>query len=119
LPHKSSIPGVGLSATSTPERTGKKSLLFALSLMVADSLHILSLLPAGSTAVVQEINLPSLVRTRLMELGLLVGTTIELVRLAPAGDPLEIKLRGYHLALPKHEADQIRVSLASPSAKCV
>jgi Fe2+ transport system protein FeoA len=39
----------------------------------------------------------------------LVGTRIELVRFAPMGDPVEIKVRGYNLTLRKHEADQIFV----------
>ena len=45
-----------------------------------------------------------------MEMGLLVGTAIELVRFAPLGDPLEIKVRGYHLTLRRHEAEQIWVT---------
>ena len=48
-------------------------------------------------------------RGRILEMGLLVGTSIELVRFAPLGDPVEIKVRGYHLTLRKHEADQIWV----------
>ena len=44
-----------------------------------------------------------------MEMGLLVGTPVELVRFAPLGDPVEIKVRGYHLTLRKHEAEQILV----------
>ena len=40
---------------------------------------------------------------------LLVGTPVELVRYAPLGDPVEIKVRGYHLTLRKHEAQQIWV----------
>ena len=47
-----------------------------------------------------------------MEMGLLVGTPIELVRFAPLGDPVEIKLRGYNLTLRKHEAEQIWVRSA-------
>jgi len=44
-----------------------------------------------------------------MEMGLLVGTAVELVRFAPMGDPVEIKVRGYNLTLRKHEAEQIWV----------
>ena len=40
---------------------------------------------------------------------LLVGTSVELVRFAPLGDPVEIKVRGYHLTLRRHEAEQILV----------
>jgi len=63
----------------------------------------------GTKATVTEINLPPDSRPRLMEMGLLVGTPIELVRFAPLGDPVEIKVRGYNLTLRKHEADKIFV----------
>jgi len=46
---------------------------------------------------------------RLMELGLLPGTDIELVRFAPLGDPIDIKVRGYHLSIRKTEAALIRI----------
>jgi Fe2+ transport system protein FeoA len=48
-------------------------------------------------------------KPRLMEMGLLVGTPVELVRFAPLGDPVEIKVRGYHLSLRRHEAEQILI----------
>lgn len=63
----------------------------------------------GASATVAEIKLPPANRPRLMEMGLLVGTRIELVRFAPLGDPIEIKVRGYNLTLRKHEAEQIFV----------
>jgi ferrous iron transport protein A len=68
----------------------------------------------GTTATVTEINLPPGSRPRLMEMGLLVGTKVELVRFAPMGDPVEIKVRGYNLTLRKHEAEQILVSASKP-----
>jgi ferrous iron transport protein A len=69
----------------------------------------LTSVPLGTSATVTEINLPAENRPRLMEMGLLVGTSVELVRFAPLGDPVEIKVRGYNLTLRKHEADQIFV----------
>ncbi len=47
---------------------------------------------------------------RLKELGLVKGTKIVLERFAPLGDPLEINVRGYHLAIRKRDASQIVVS---------
>jgi Fe2+ transport system protein FeoA len=47
---------------------------------------------------------------RLREMGLLPGTIIQLVRWAPLGDPLEIKVRGYHLSLRREQADHIEVT---------
>lgn len=63
----------------------------------------------GSTATVAEIRVAPEQRARLLEMGLLVGTPVELIRFAPLGDPVEIKVRGYHLSLRKVEADQIWV----------
>ncbi len=73
------------------------------------TLQPLTLVGVGRTATVAEIKLPPESRPRLMEMGLLVGTRVELVRFAPMGDPVEIKVRGYNLTLRKHEADQIFV----------
>jgi Fe2+ transport system protein FeoA len=47
---------------------------------------------------------------RLLEMGILEGTAIEVVRLAPLGDPIEIELRGYHLSIRKSEAEQIEIA---------
>jgi len=73
------------------------------------ALQPLTSVAIGARATVAEINLPPASRPRLMEMGLLVGTSIELVRFAPLGDPVEIKVRGYNLTLRKHEAEQILV----------
>jgi Fe2+ transport system protein FeoA len=59
--------------------------------------------------VVTEIRIPPEHRARLLEMGLLVGTSVELVRFAPMGDPVEIRIRGYNLSLRKHEADLVMV----------
>jgi len=69
----------------------------------------LTALPVGAAATVAEIKVPPEHRSRLLEMGLLVGTPVELVRFAPLGDPVEIKVRGYHLTLRKSEAEQILV----------
>jgi len=76
--------------------------------MSAESQPLTSL-ALGSAAVVAAVKVPPESRGRLLEMGLLVGTPVELVRFAPLGDPVEIKVRGYHLTLRKHEAEQIWV----------
>lgn len=63
----------------------------------------------GTCGTILEISLNEESRSRLMELGLVIGTEVELLRFAPLGDPLEIRFRGCHLTLRKHEADQILV----------
>ena len=77
------------------------------------NLQPLTSVALGATVTVAEIKLPPESRPRLMEMGLLVGTPVELVRFAPLGDPVEIRVRGYNLTLRKHEADQILVRAGS------
>ena len=76
---------------------------------MAEESQPLTSLAVGSAATVSEIKVPPESRGRLLEMGLLVGTSVELVRFAPLGDPVEIKVRGYHLSLRKNEAEQIWV----------
>lgn len=73
------------------------------------ALQPLTSIAFGASATIAEINLPPESRPRLMEMGLLVGTSVELVRFAPLGDPVEIKVRGYNLTLRKQESEQILV----------
>jgi ferrous iron transport protein A len=80
--------------------------------MTTPATQTLSSLSLGQAATVAEIRLLPEKRARLMEMGLLVGTQVQLVRFAPLGDPVEIKVRGYHLTLRKEEAEQIWVRSA-------
>jgi ferrous iron transport protein A len=72
----------------------------------------LTALKLGAAGTVSEIKLRPDQRGRLLEMGLLVGTLVQLVRFAPLGDPVEIKVRGYHLTLRRHDAEQIWVQAA-------
>ena len=76
---------------------------------MAVSSQSLASLPVGVSATVAEIRVPPENRGRLLEMGLLIGTPVQLVRFAPLGDPIEIKVRGYNLTIRKHEAEQILV----------
>jgi ferrous iron transport protein A len=46
---------------------------------------------------------------RLQEMGLTVGTTFQVVKVAPFGDPVEIDVRGYRLCLRKRETGDFEV----------
>ncbi len=48
-------------------------------------------------------------RRRLLSMGLTLGAEFRVSRLAPLGDPVEIRVRGYSLSLRKHEAEAINV----------
>ncbi|WP_221031616.1 FeoA family protein [Actomonas aquatica] len=73
----------------------------------------LSSLATGATAVVRAYPLSGNAFLRLREMGMLPGTSFTLLRRAPLGDPIEIKLRGYNLTLRKTEADHIMVEATS------
>ena len=53
-------------------------------------------------------------RRRLMEMGLVPGTPIRVIDVAPLGDPLEIEVRNSRLSIRKAEAAQIRVESRAP-----
>jgi Fe2+ transport system protein FeoA len=78
--------------------------------MAGETQRLTSLSP-GASGLVTEVRVPPEHRGRLLEMGLLTGTLVELVRFAPLGDPVELKVRGYHLTLRRHEAEQIWVKL--------
>jgi Fe2+ transport system protein FeoA len=63
----------------------------------------------GLRAKIRSIDVPPAARQRLLEMGLTLGSQIEVVRFAPLGDPVEIRVRGYHLSLRKAEAASISV----------
>jgi len=69
-------------------------------------------LPLGQTARISRLNGSSSVRRRLMEMGLTPAATVQAVRRAPMGDPLDVKVRGYHLSLRKEEAASVEVESA-------
>lgn len=73
----------------------------------------LAQLAVGTSAIVREYPKTGAAFVRLREMGLLTGTRITLVRTAPLGDPLEIKVRGYHLTLRKSEAEHVLVEPAA------
>jgi Fe2+ transport system protein FeoA len=73
------------------------------------NLELLSELAAGDKAKIAGFSLPGESLSRLFEMGLTRGTAVEIVRFAPLGDPVEIKVRGYNLSLRKREAAGIQV----------
>jgi len=58
----------------------------------------------GQKAKVSKVVGAGLVKRRIVDMGIVPGTEIEMERYAPLGDPMEVKLRGNHLSLRKEEA---------------
>jgi Fe2+ transport system protein FeoA len=70
---------------------------------------VLSEIKPGQIAQVVNVAGQSSFRRRLMELGLVPGTRVELLRVAPLGDPVELLVRGASLSIRKAEASVIEV----------
>ena len=75
----------------------------------------LAQLTVGASATIRAFPQAGPAFTRLREMGLLPGTRITLVRIAPLGDPIEIQVRGYRLSLRKSEAAQVEITIEQPS----
>jgi Fe2+ transport system protein FeoA len=71
--------------------------------------ELLTQLPPGHAATVLAIDDSGPVGRRLLDLGLLPGTSVRALRHAPLGDPGLYELRGYQLCLRRSETDRIRV----------
>lgn len=65
----------------------------------------------GEHGIVVSIDCSSSTRRRLNDMGLFPGVEVKLVRFAPMGDPMQIEIRGYMLALRKLEASEITVEV--------
>ena len=68
-------------------------------------------LPLGQQAEIVSIDCERRLSRRLMEMGLLPGTRVRVVRAAPLGDPIELRLRNYSLSVRRAEATKIAVTL--------
>ena len=63
----------------------------------------------GSRCRIRKVNGNGPVFQRLLEMGLLEGTAVWILRVAPLGDPMQIELNGFTLALRKSEAAMMDV----------
>lgn len=68
-------------------------------------------LEIGKSADVLAVHGTDPVSKRLMEMGVVPGISITIVKSAPFGDPIEVRVRGYNLALRKQEASAIEVTV--------
>ena len=70
----------------------------------------LSALKVGERGTIDKIKIKGALRQRLLSMGLVVGETILVKRIAPLGDPIDFVIKGYDLSLRKSEASEILVS---------
>lgn len=74
-----------------------------------NNLETLAGLPVGETAKVVSIKESGVISKRLMEMGVVPGTSVRVVKNAPFGCPIEIRVRGYNLALRRSEARSVEI----------
>jgi len=65
----------------------------------------------GTRILVKRLTGDGKVKRRLMDMGIIPGTEMEVQKVAPLGDPVEIKFKGYNLSLRQEEADTIEVEI--------
>mgnify|MGYP002512427822 CR=1 FL=1 len=66
-------------------------------------------LPIGQEAVITIVGGEGALRLRFLDMGLIPKTRVTVMKTAPMGDPIEIRLRGYELTIRKEEAMKIEV----------
>jgi ferrous iron transport protein A len=84
--------------------------LGAIAEQISSIPRSLDILPIGATARVTGVSGSGAIARRLMEMGVVPGAPVRIIKAAPLGDPIEVRVRGYHLALRRTEAQTISVT---------
>ena len=71
-------------------------------------------LPLGQEAVITAVGGEGALRCRLLDMGLIPKTAVRVEKIAPLGDPIELRVRGYALSLRKEDARNIEVEVRQP-----
>ena len=69
-------------------------------------------LKIGQSGVITAVGGDGPLRCRLLDMGLIPKTRVRVEKVAPLGDPLELRVRGYSLSLRKEDAGKIEVEVA-------
>lgn len=72
----------------------------------------LSKLKPGDKGRITSIGAIGPLKRRLMDMGVLVGEEVQVLKTAPLGDPIEVRIKSYNLSLRKKEAEGIGVEVA-------
>lgn len=72
-------------------------------------IKLLDQLLPGEVGIVTKVTGSGAVRRRLVDMGIIAGTVVQVQKLAPLGDPMEIKVKKFNLSLRKTEAALIEV----------
>ena len=77
----------------------------------------LSLLEPGESGKIISISRRLRSHKKFADLGIVKGTLVELERIAPLGDPIEVKIKGYSLSFRKEEAVNITVEISNDCSR--
>lgn len=66
-------------------------------------------LPVGKRARITAVGGEGALRLRLLDMGLIPKTQVQVIKIAPLGDPIEISLRGYALTIRREDAKRIEI----------
>ena len=73
-------------------------------------------LKKGDTAIIKDFDIDS-IPLKLLEMGCLPGNTVQLLQIAPFGDPLYLNINGSHLAIRIETANEIEVEILNANSK--
>ncbi len=78
---------------------------------MSEEVVLLSQMSLGQRGIIKDFTADNDDYERIVEMGVTPGEEVEIIRYAPLGDPIEIRVRGYLLSLRKAEAERIKVTL--------
>jgi ferrous iron transport protein A len=64
----------------------------------------------GDTVIVAKLHGEGSLKRRIMDMGITKGTEVYVRKVAPLGDPVEVRVRGYELSIRKEDAEKIEVN---------
>ena len=69
----------------------------------------LSMLPVGTQAMIKEVIASGMLQQKLFDMGFIAGKIVEVVRLSPLSDPMEVLIEGSHIGIRKEEASFVLI----------
>lgn len=74
-------------------------------------------LQAGKSAVIDEVGGEGALRRHFLDMGIIPGVEVSVVKLAPMGDPMELKIHDYELTIRVADAEKIKISPVEKTSK--
>lgn len=72
----------------------------------------LSQLAPGQTGIIAKVRGSGSIQRRIIDMGVVTGTKVEMLKFAPLGDPIEVRVKGFNLSLRKAEAEFIELEIS-------